>query len=125
MEFTIIEGLAFEGACDLVVMHCNPEMADVNNPRGEVYGYRPFVFVTDYIGNRKTMYTGPATRDDGAALKDAEYVAKCLQARWNNYRKLPIRFCDWQDTRPAYGSPAYEAYGAADDIAWEREQEDY
>jgi hypothetical protein len=120
-----VGGLAFEGACDLVVMYCNPEMADFNNPRGEIYGYRPFVFATDIMGNRKTMYTGPATRDDGAALKGAEYVAKCLQARWDNYGKLPIRFCDWQDTRPAYGSEAYIAYGAADDLAWERAQEDY
>jgi len=125
MEFNTAGGLTFEGACDLVVMYCNPEMADMNNPRGEVYGYRPFVFVTDIMGNRKTMYTGPATRDDGAALKGAEYVAKCLQARWGNYGKLPIRFCDWQDTRPAYGSEAYIAYGAADDLAWEREQEYY
>lgn len=28
----------------------------------------------------------------------------------------------WEPTRPAYGSPAYEAYGADDDIQWERSQ---
>lgn len=53
------------------------------------------------------------------------FMAKCLQARWDDHGKLPIRFCDWQDTRPAYGSEAYQAYGAADDLAWEREQEFY
>jgi len=125
MQFDTTGGLSFESACDLVVMHCNPEMADMDNPRGEVYGYRPFIFATDSMGNRKVMYTGPATRDEGAAIKDADNVAKCLQARWNNYHKLPVAFDAWQDTRPAYGSEAYQAYGAADDLAWEREQEFY
>lgn len=91
MKFDVSGGLTFEGACDLVVMY--------DNPRGESAGYRPFVFVTDMVGNRKTMYISPATRDGGAALKGAEYLAKFLQARWDNYGRLPFRFSDWQDTR--------------------------
>lgn len=125
MEFNTSGGLTFEGCTDLVVMFCNPEMADFNNPRGEVYGYRAFVTATDIDGNRKFIYTSAATRDESFAINDAAYIAKCLQARWDNLNKLPIRFWEWQDTRPEYGSEAYIAYGAADDLAWERAQEDY
>ena len=125
MEFNTSGGLTFDGYTDLVVMFCNPEMADFNNPRGEVYGYRGFVTATDVDGNRKFIYIGEANRTEISPYNEAESLAKCLQARWDNYGKLPIRFCDWQDTRPAYGSEAYIAYGAADDLAWEREQEFY
>lgn len=125
MEFNTSGGLIFDGGTDLVVMYCNPEMADFNNPRGEVYGYRAFVTVTDVDGNRKFIYIGEATSDEVSAKNESETTAKCLQARWDNYSKLPVRFWEWQDTRPAYGSEAYIAYGAADDLAWEREQEFY
>lgn len=124
----------FEGGSDIVVTGNNTECADYDNPRGNLYGFQPFVTVTDTNGNRKRLDVGPPIgrfygfgggRSMDEANKIADDLAMRLQARWDNFGKLPIRFCDWYDTRPAYGSDAYIAYGAADDLAWEREQDFY
>lgn len=123
----------FDGDCDIVVMGTNPEMADVTNPRGEYHGFRPFVFATDDKGNRKAFYVGDAVayhRFTGQEILEkvrarAVSMATYFNDRFRNGGKLPLRWAEWRDTRPAYGSEAYIAYGAADDIAWERSQEDY
>jgi len=88
--------------------------------------------VTDCVGNRKRLDVGPAFGQFygfGGNISEREAndvsgeLAKRLQARWDNFGKLPVRFRDWYDDRPAYGSWAYELYGARDDIMWEREHE--
>lgn len=128
MEFKIDE-LTYEGGSDQVVTGENPEYADWDNPRGQLYGFQPYVTVTDLNGNRKRLNVGPAIGKfyvfgGDSSLKEADEIsselARRLQARWHNFRKLPIRFCDWVDIHPYYGSEAYIAYGQAEEVEWER-----
>lgn len=128
MEFAAF-GLQYHGGSDIVVTGNNPECADFDNPRGDLYGFQPFVTVTDYQGNRKRLNVGEALGQfyvfgGDSSMKRANEIADDLamrlQARWDNFNKLPVRFCDWHDTNPCYGSDAYIAYGQADEVEWER-----
>lgn len=108
----------FFAATDIVVVDTNPEMADMDNPRGEFFGSAAFVYAEDDGGNRRRTYV--TTRDsDAEALEVAKRMAEALNARLAA-GKLPIGFNRWDDARPAYGSDAYVAYGQADDLELER-----
>jgi len=128
MEFKY-DDLTFSGGSEQVVTGNNPEYADYDNPRGDLYGFQPYVTVTDRSGNRKRLNVGPALGKfycfgGDHSLKIADEVsselATRLQARWDNFGKVPVRFCDWFDINPCYGSEAYIAYGQADEVEWER-----
>lgn len=128
MEFKTND-LVFDSGADMVVTGSNPEYADMDNPKGNLYGFLPFVTVTDCHGNRKRLDVGPAigqfygfggVGSMNQADEISRVVANRLQARWDNYGALPVRFDDWYDINPAYGSDAYIAYGQADEVKWER-----
>jgi hypothetical protein len=101
----------FFAASDLVVVGTNPEMADISNPRGDVFGEAWYVVAENEQGDRCTLACDNKLH--------AERLADALNVRASR-GWLPVRFGDWQPARPAYGSDAYIQYGQADDVALER-----
>ena len=110
--------LTFFAASDIVIIGTNPEMADVVNPRGNIYGESWSVYAENSHGDRRQYWVG--TNEQARA----ERLALALTARMAQ-GKLPVAYDRWTAARPAYGSNAYVAYGQADDVALEaREEQD-
>jgi hypothetical protein len=103
----------------VTVVGFDSEFADIDNPRGARFATDFVVYARDEEGNSAES---PALfRNDEAG---AERYATALRARLAA-GKLPVGFDRWAEARPVYGSDAYVAYGAADDLALEaREAED-
>lgn len=103
-------------ASDIVVMGSDPEMADMSNPSGNLYGLRYYVVVTNTKGDRWAHDHG--FKNEVAA----EMLAKAVQKALDAGKKLDS--AHWTEHYPVYGSDAYVAYGQADQVAWERNMED-
>lgn len=109
----------FHAQTDIVVIGHNAEMADYDNPRGELYGFAGYVIAESPEGDRWAWHVATQRHDERALLQQCERLAAALTARLA--RGLhPVGFAGWPETRPCYGSPAYVAYGAADDLELER-----
>lgn len=108
----------FFAATDIVVIDYNPENADIDNRRGEVYGYAAHCYAEDAVGNRVRVHVA-TSRWENDCLPSATRLAEALNARLRN-GKLPVRFELWEQARPAYGSDAYIEYGQQDDLEWEK-----
>lgn len=111
---------SFDAYTELVVIGTHPEMADYDNRRGDIYGYAGYVRAINDNGDTRIQHiaTDP---DDAVALGKASRQAAALNARFAN-GKLPVAFADWQRGRAVYGSRAYEQYGAAEQLAFERNE---
>jgi hypothetical protein len=112
--------ILFFARTDMVVTGTNPEMADYSNQRGEVYGYAALVVAESAAGDRREFHVATGAWES-EVLPQAEALAAALTARLASGR-LPVAFDRWHDGRPGYGSDAYIAYGAADDVALERRE---
>lgn len=116
----------FFASSDIVVIDHNPEMADYDNPRGELYGYAAYVVAEDEFGHRCRLYVETLSCGYGErrAMESADRVARALIARLQTGR-LPVAFDRWETISPAYGSHAYIEEGCEDDlIAWELQQDE-
>ena len=114
----IMQALTFFAASDIVIIGTNPEMADYDNPRGNIYGESWYVYAENWHGDRRQFWVGINEKER------AERLAQALTARMAG-GKLPVAFDRWTEARPAYGSDAYVAYGQAEDLALEaREEQD-
>lgn len=112
----------FSPGADIVPMDQNPEMADIDNPRGYRYGYATYVYAEDNFGHRRRLYieTLPCSFGELRALERADRTAKALAARLRGGR-LPVAFDRWETVSPAYGSYAYIEEGGEEElIAWEQ-----
>jgi hypothetical protein len=94
---------------DICVVGFNPEMADMDHPNGEILGEVFYLRATSAWGSRREF----GGYDSLAAAEQALELGL-----------VPPVWLDWAEGRPEYGSPAYSAYGEADDIARERRQAD-
>ena len=115
-----MQPIEFFAHTDVVVIGTNPEAADYDNPRGSIFGYSAYVVAEDKAGNRRCTHVATSRWED-EALPKAERLAAALNTRLA-LGKLPIGFAAWSDARPAYGSVAYQAYGAYDDLLLERRE---
>lgn len=116
----------FFASSDVVVIGNNYEMADYDNPRGELYGYATYVVAEDEWGHRCRLYveTLPSAYGERRAMERAERMKQALIARLQSGR-LPVAFDRWEPMTPAYGSHAYIEEGGEDDlIAWERRMDE-
>ena len=116
----------FFASSDIVVTGHNPEMADYDNPRGELYGYATYVVAEDEWGHRCRLYVETLPRGYGErrAMERANRMAQALIARLQSGR-LPVAFDRWETISPAYGSHAYiEEGGEHDLIEWERRMDE-
>lgn len=117
------EPVNFFAASDIVVVGANPEMADYDNPRGELFGVTSYVVAEDADGERvrTPVKTVDHVSREAEALAPAEKMAAALRARYLTLGKLPVGFASWTYTFPAYGSAAYQAEEASGELAaWER-----
>ena len=89
---------------DLRVVGYNPENADMDNPRGAIIREVFHIQATNEYGERRVWGSF-----DSADLAEKSYL----------HIAPPIAM--WSISNPVYGSSAYEEYGAANDMAAERE----
>lgn len=116
----------FDHGSDLVVIGTNPEMADYDNPRGHIHGLCPYIRAVDARGNTMIKYS-KVSHHVNVGDEEAEREARQLADRLNlklKQRRMPDFTKGWDVGRPVYGSPAYEEYGAADDLALERMEDE-
>ncbi len=111
----------------------DPEMADMDNPRGEYYGEEYFILISSPYGTRfrhkQTFCTYDRKgfrqyRTDG---KSAETLAKEFMLRINLHLKRGGRLDarGWVEHDPIYGSQAYQDFGIeARNAREEREQDE-
>lgn len=111
---------SFSTRSDLVVVGRNMESADITNPQGYIFGLLWFVSASNAHGDTRELAVVSGSDPKAAAEK----LATRLGARLRDLGKLPVGFDLWPQGRPVYGSDAYVEYGQADDLAWERRQED-
>lgn len=111
----------FLATSDIVVIGTDPEMADVDNPRGNIHGIAGYVVAEDKDGNRKRWHVLTLHhRREREVLEQCEKLVVALTNRLAQ-GKNPVAFDHWQDTFPAYGSAAYSE---EDTVAWERSLEE-
>ena len=110
----------FTSRTDIVVIGQNPEMADYDNPRGDIHGFASYVVAEAENGERRCRLV-KVSRLESEALEAAQRQATALNVRLAS-GKLPVAFGRWDQDRPRYGSAAYcDPDNIADEIAWERE----
>jgi hypothetical protein len=100
----------------VVVIGCDPEQADMGNPRGEVHRLRFFVVGEEMDGSR-VAYAGR----EWDSLEAAQRFADKVEAAVARGAALDPEL--WQDMDPCYGSQAYVA-GGYEEMAAQRERED-
>lgn len=118
--------VTFFASSDVVVIGHNYEMADYDNPRGELYGYSTYVVAEDEFGSRRSnqVKTVSVHLGETEAMRSAERMASALNIRFKD-GKLPVAFDTWQIMQAAYGSEAYTNEGWEEElIAWERMQDE-
>jgi hypothetical protein len=115
--------LHFDPITHICITGRNPEMADINNPCGEIYGFSATVRASNERGEAWEYFIGTFA-NESAALQRAQKLASALTARIQTMGKPPVGFDRWIAARPLYGSDAYIEHGAADDLAWEQTQHD-
>lgn len=113
----------FDAFADIVVMGYNPEMADYDNRSGAIYGYASYVRAIDAQGNTRIWHIATDYRE-AAVLEEATAQADALNRRLAS-GKLPVGFDQWDEGRAVYGTPAWEAYGNDEQLAFEREMDEF
>ena len=106
----------FFAATDLVVVGQNPEMADFDNPRGDIIRSAAYVIAEDAKGYRVRQHIRTGHERD--VLEEASAQALALNARLQLLHKPPIGFAAWEPHFPAYGSEAYVESGQGEQDAW-------
>lgn len=116
--------MEFHAQADIVVIGTNPEAADYDNPRGEIFAMASYVVATDATGKRVALHVVTDV-SEAVALAPARKLAAALTARFEKLGKLPVAFASWGYTYPAYGSDAWHEENENGDLAaWEREVEE-
>ena len=116
--------LHFFAATDLVVVGQNPEMADFDNPRGDIIRSAAYVVAEDAKGYRVRTHIRTGFERD--VLEEANEQALALNTRLHLFHKLPVGFAAWDPTFPAYGSEAYVESGQGEQDAWmDRMEEEF
>ena len=114
----------FYARTDIVIIGQNPEMADYDNPRGDIHGFASCVVAANDYGDTRELEVSVSI-SEREALEPAERLADALNARFQNLGKPPVGFANWRAGRAVYGSDAYLDYGQADDVALEALENEY
>lgn len=90
---------------ELVVVGTNPEIADFENPRGEIYGVQARIMVETKRGERILHCATFDGSTDEDAMGKAEPLRKKIEEFLKTGGKLNRTY--WHDVQPRYGSEAY------------------
>jgi len=85
----------------------NPEMADVCNPSGSIFGFASYVVAEAMDGSRVQKLVSISAVDEASDTGKATKMANALVTRLASGR-LPVGFAEWEYARPSYGSDAYD-----------------
>lgn len=118
---TQLQQWTFHAFTDIVVIGTNPEMADIDNPHGHLYGYASYIRAYNDHGESRLLFV-KTDRCHETAVRPAIAQANALNARLDSGR-LPVKFETWQKGRAVYGSRAWTEYGNDEQLAFERECE--
>jgi hypothetical protein len=102
----------FYGATNIAVISRNPEMADMDNPRGEIHGHVALVVAEDDLGNRRVLLLSRSEAPQSNLEAYEQYRADSMAQSLNQRLlagKPPVGFSEWSDMHPRYGSDAYLA----------------
>ena len=117
-EFGNATPRAVELTSEVCVVHCDPELADISNPRGEITGH---IYQAQTCLNGGEIYKHFkrfTEAEKPQALAFVDKVNDALEAG----EKLNMEH--WNYYRDAYGSDAYIKNGGELELMqWEREQE--
>jgi hypothetical protein len=93
---------------DVVVIGSNPESADMDNPRGSLFGYAVYVVAEASNGERMAHdHTFTASREKDALARGEALLARIQAAVFGHGRDIDPA-C-WTPCEAAYGSNAYVA----------------
>lgn len=107
---------------DLVVVATNPELADISNPRGEIYEAAFSVIAETKNGRRWAHdHTFYAKRNDPSGSERVMALRARIERAYAAGHKLDQRH--WIEIDPCYGSEAYVEQDIEFD-RWSRERED-
>jgi hypothetical protein len=95
----------FTAYTNIVVIGQNPEMADYDNPKGNLDGYAAYVQAVSEQGDTRILCIG-VSRWESDILPKAIAQADALNVRLA-MGKLPVNFDAWREGYPIYGSQAY------------------
>jgi hypothetical protein len=93
----------FFAMTDLVVIATDGEYADMDNPRGEIYGHAAFVVAEEVATGRRFRHHVKTARWEDRVRPQAEKMAAALTTRLGVMGKMPVAFERWKETYPAYG----------------------
>lgn len=94
---------------DVVIIGSNPEMADYDNPKGHIYGFKGYILAVADDGSQWVFEHTHTRRYEIDVLARLNTFANKVQQHLNKGGKLDPR--RWRETRPAYGSDAYVSGG--------------
>lgn len=110
---------------DVAVVGTDPEFADYDNPRGEIFGFAGYVVAANEFGDTFEHHVETVGRwEEAELIAKCEKLAEALQARLDKLGKLPVGFEGWTQGRAVYGSVSWLTYGQDEDVAWERRCEE-
>jgi hypothetical protein len=109
---------------DIVVTGYNGEMADFDNPRGEIHGFRAYLTITAEDGSRWAHFAHCTKHWEQEAIAEVEKLKARVQA-FLDHGAQPLDPACWTPIQPCYGSDAYQSGGwEAETVAWEREMDE-
>ena len=92
---------------DIVVVDSNPELADYDNPNGDIHGTASYIVATNPEGYRLAHFAQSIRVKN---REETKYSLERLQALTDylNAEQPELNAKHWHPTEPQYGSPAYE-----------------
>jgi hypothetical protein len=104
--------IQFEVRSKLITNGSNPELADMDNPNGFLYGEMFYVIATFADGKRFRHYLSATYSLMSRNQVEGDYSLDDLQRFANKLQRLQpaLNPYYWEETEPCYGSPAWQEF---------------
>ena len=119
IEEYAVSQLSFFVRTDVAVIGHNSEMADMSNPRGEIYGDVDYIVAEAPDGTRFAHHTYAVTSSGGVTESEVSSARLEALAHHLNTKRPALNGELWREIEPRYGSEVYVSGG------WEEAQRLY